>query len=479
MVIAYKHGKEFLEEDNVPFNLETERGGSYLFALTICFTKSKRIQKGVCLMLAFLGFLTIIVFLYLILTKRMSVIIALIVIPIIFALLGGITADLGPIMLEGIIGVAPTGIMLAFAILYFGIMNQAGLFDPIISRILRLVKGDPTKIAIGTAVVAMLAHLDGSGASTFLITIPAFLPLYDKLGMRRIVLAGIVALGAGTMNLVPWGGPTARAASALNMDVSTIFNPIIPAMIAGIIWVLFVAFLFGRKERKRLGIKKVNYDFQNELTEEEKSLKRPKLFWVNLILTIIVIIALIQTWLPLPIVFIVAFAIALLINYPSPKTQQERIVSLAPSVITVAMIIFAAGIFTGILSGSGMIDAMAESMISLIPESLGGNMAVILAVFSMPLSLLFTPDSFYFGILPVISQTASAYGIESVEMARAAILGQMTTGFPLSPLTGSTFLLIGLAEVDLGDHQRFIFKWAFGTTIVMTVVAVITGVIPL
>jgi CitMHS family citrate-Mg2+:H+ or citrate-Ca2+:H+ symporter len=175
----------------------------------------------------------------------------------------------------------------------------------------------------------------------------------------------------------------------------------------------------------------------------------------------------------------VALAIALLLNYPNPKLQQDSITRLAPNVITVAMIIFAAGIFTGILSGTGMIDAMAEAMISLIPESIGGFMAVIVAVFSMPLSLLFTPDSFYFGVLPIISQTASAYGIEAAAMGRAAILGQMTTGFPISPLTGSTFLLIGLAGVDLGDHQRFIFKWAFGTTIVMTFVAIIFGVIPI
>lgn len=430
-------------------------------------------------MLAILGFLTIFIFLLLILTKRVSVIVALVLVPVIFAVIGGFASDLGSIMLEGIVGVAPTGIMLIFAILYFGIMNQAGLFDPIISRVLKLVKGDPIKIVIGTALVAMVTHLDGSGASTFLITIPAFIPLYDRLGMSRIVLAGVVALGAGTMNLVPWGGPTARAASALSEDASNIFNPLIPAVIAGIIWVLFAAFLLGRKEKKRLGIQEISYDFEEEMTEEEKSSKRPKLFWFNFILTILIIITLVQAWLPLPIVFIIGAAIALLVNYPNPKEQHKRISSLSESVMTVGLIIFASGIFTGILSGTGMIGAMSESLIALIPEAIGGSMALIVAIFSMPLSFIFTPDSFYFGMLPVISQTASAYGIEAVEMGRAAILGQMTTGFPLSPLTGSTFLLIGLAGVDLGDHQRFIFKWAFGTTIVMTIVAVIIGVIPL
>lgn len=158
-------------------------------------------------MLALLGFLTIAVFLGLILTKKVSVIVSLILVPIVFALIGGFGGELGTFMLDGIVSVAPTGIMLGFAILFFGVMNNAGLFDPMISRILKLVKGDPVKITIGTVIIAMVAHLDGSGASTFLITIPALLPLYNKLGMSRIVLAGMVALGAGTMNLTPWGRP--------------------------------------------------------------------------------------------------------------------------------------------------------------------------------------------------------------------------------------------------------------------------------
>lgn len=430
-------------------------------------------------MLSLLGFLTIIVFLFLIITKRVSVIIALIMVPLVFALLGGFTTELGPMMLEGIRGVAPTGIMLGFAMLYFGLMNNAGLFDPIISRVLRMVKGDPLKIVMGTAVVALLTHLDGSGASTFLITIPALLPLYERLGMSRLVLAGVTALGAGVMNLLPWGGPTARAGSALGVDPSVIFNPVIPAMLAGIVWVLFAAYLIGKKERQRIGIQNIEYDYHTELSEEDKALRRPKLFWFNAILTIITLIALVKVWLPLPIIFMIAFAIALLVNYPNPKEQQERINAQAMGMITIMSIIFAAGIFTGILTGTGMIDAMAETLVAIIPDSLGGSLAIIVAIASMPLSLLFTPDAFYFGVLPIISQTAEMFGVPAVEIGRAAVLGQMTTGFPLSPLTASTFLLIGLSGVELGDHQRFTFKWAFGTTIVMTIVALIIGAISL
>ena len=273
-------------------------------------------------MLALLGFLTILIFLGLILTEKVSVIVSLIVVPIVFALIGGFGSEMCGFMLDGITGVAPTGIMLGFAILYFGVMNNAGLFDPLISRVLRMVKGDPLKIVVGTVIIAMIAHLDGSGASTFLITIPALLPLYDKLGMSRIVLAGMVALGAGTMNLLPWGGPTARAATALGLDTSEIFNPVIPALIAGIVWILFVAVIIGRRERKRLGIVDVEHDFHEKLTETEKEMRRPKLFWFNLLLTIITITALVKVWLPLPIIFMVGFAIAVLVNYPKPHDQM-------------------------------------------------------------------------------------------------------------------------------------------------------------
>ncbi|MFM1650570.1 CitMHS family transporter [Brevibacillus sp. B_LB10_24] len=430
-------------------------------------------------MLALLGFLTIFVFLFLIMTKRASVIVALIAVPIFFGLVGGFGTDLGKMMLDGIRDVAPTGVMLSFAILYFGVMNDAGLFDPVISRVLRLVKGDPLKVVVGTAVIAILAHLDGSGASTFLIAIPALLPLYERLGMSKLVLTCVVALGAGTMNLLPWGGPTARAASSLKLDIDTIFPPVIPAMIAGLIWVLAAAYWLGKKERERVGVTDLVYNFHAELTEEQLRVRRPRLFWFNLALTLVTIVVLVGAWIPLPVVFMISLVIALIVNYPNPKEQQERINAQAQGVILVLAIIFAAGIFTGILSGTKMIEAMAASLVSLIPQGMGGHMPVLVAVTSMPLSLLFNPDAYYFGVLPVVSQAAAAFGVEPAEIARAAILGQMTTGFPISPLTASTFLLVGLAGVELGDHQKFTFAWAFGTTIVMTIIAVIIGAISL
>ncbi len=428
-------------------------------------------------MLAFWGFCIILTLLVLIMTKRASVIVALVAVPMIFGVLAGLGPKLGAFAFEGIKSVAPVGVMLTFAILYFGLMNDTGMFDPAIKRIVKYGGGDPVKVAVGTAVIAMLAHLDGSGASTFLIAVPAMLPIYDKIGMDRKVLTCIVAMGAGTMNVLPWGGPTLRAATSLQLNMTEFFNPLIPALITGLLAVLLFSYWLGRKERTRLGDRPI--DIASSVAVEEEKIdpvKRPKLVWFNVILTVAAIVALVQGKLiPLPVVFMLALVIALVVNYPDVKMQQERIVAQGKSAVFMIAIIFAAGIFTGILSKSGMVKAMATMMVGFVPPSFGGHLPIFTAITSMPASLLFDPDSYYFGILPVLSTAAEAMGVAKIEVARAAILGQMTTGFPVSPLTASTFLLVGLAGVDLGEHQKFTIPYVFATTIVMTVVAVITG----
>ncbi|MPY62694.1 CitMHS family transporter [Streptomyces spongiae] len=439
-------------------------------------------------MLAALGFCTIGGFLLLTMTKRVSVLVALVLLPVVAALVSGHAGEIGPMALEGLTQVAPTGIMIAFAVLYFSLMIDAGLFEPLIRAILKAAKGDPVRIAVGTAVLTICVALDGDGASTFLITVSALLPVYRRLGMSRLVLAGIVCLGAGLMNLVPWGGPTARAAAALKLDTSDIITPLLPALGVGIAWVLLAAYLIGRRERRRLG--GLEPAERAEAQEREPvgdgpgtprvaASPHPALMAFNLLLTLTLLVLLVLETMPLPVLFVLAFVIALLVNHPRWEDQQALLEKHSRSVVLVTAMIFAAGVFTGILSGTGMIGEMAEAMVGVIPDGLGGHLPVLVAVTSMPLSLVFTPDAYYFGILPVLAGTAGAFGTDSAEIARAAVLGQMTTGFPLSPLTAATFILVGMTGVQLGEHQRFIFRWAFGTTLVMTAAALATGALPL
>lgn len=441
-------------------------------------------------MLAILGFSMVAVFMYLIMSGKLSALIALMLVPAAFALIAGFGSGLGEMALAGITDLAPTGVMLMFAILYFGIMIDAGLFDPVVGKILKAVKGDPMKIVVGTAVLAMIVSLDGDGTTTYMITISAMLPLYQRLKMNPLILPAVALMACGVTNLTPWGGPTARAASALTLDMQDLFNPLIPVMAAGAIWVIAAAYWMGKRERNRLGVlsmEELNQPAEGKsyltffgsaaVSEEDAKWKRPKLLWVNFALTVTLMVLLIVGVMPLPILFMLAFAIALTINYPNVAHQKERIASHAGNVLAVVSLVFAAGVFTGILSGTEMVDAMANSLVAIIPDSMGSHLPVITAITSMPLTFFMSNDAYYYGVLPIIAEAASTYGISAAEIGRASLLGQPV--HLLSPLVASTYLLVGMAKVDFGQYQRFTILWTVGTTVVMTIAAILFGVISL
>lgn len=433
-------------------------------------------------MLTLLGFGMVITFMALIMTKRLSPLVALIAIPLIFAVIGGFgSEELGKMMLDGIKTLAPTGVMLLFAILYFGIMIDAGLFDPIVRRILRMVGGDPLKVVVGTAILAAFVSLDGDGSTTYMITVAAMLPLYKRLKMDALNLTCVTILAGGVMNMTPWGGPLARAASALHVEASDVFVPMLPAMIVGVASVIGLAYVLGMRERRRLGSLSLDEVPVIEDTAllpdpDAENLKRPRLLWVNAALTIALMTGLIVGILPLSVLFMLGFAIAIVINYPQVKTQRERIAHHAGNVLAVVALIFAAGVFTGILTGTGMVDAMSSSLLAVIPEAWGPHLAVITAIASMPFTFFISNDAFYYGVLPIVADAASVYGITPVEMARASLIGQPV--HLLSPLVPSTYLLVGLAGVEFGDHQRFTLKWAVLVCMLMMVTALLCAVFP-
>jgi CitMHS family citrate-Mg2+:H+ or citrate-Ca2+:H+ symporter len=432
-------------------------------------------------MLTILAFGMVVAFMALIMTKKLSPLVALILVPIVFALIGGFASGLGAMMLAGVIKLAPTGIMLTFAILYFAIMIDAGLFEPVVTALVKVVDGDPVKVVVGTAALALIVSLDGDGSTTYMITAAAMLPLYRRLGIRPLVLACVTMMAGGVMNILPWGGPTARAATALGVDASDLFVPIIPSMLVAAAWVLYAAYRLGKGERVRIAAGNVTVVIDETALAvplaHPANVRRPRLLWVNALLTVSLMAALMTALLPLPVLFMVGFAIAILINYPSVAEQKHLLATHAANVMAVASLIFAAGIFTGILSGTRMVDAMAESVIAVIPPALGPYLAIVTGLLSIPFTFFISNDAFYFGILPILAKAGQAYGITAAEMGRASLIGQPV--HLLSPLVPSTYLLVGLVGVEFDEHQRFTIKWTILTALVLLATGLITTVIPL
>ncbi|MEV6615546.1 citrate:proton symporter [Streptomyces sp. NPDC051051] len=476
-------------------------------------------------MLTILGFAMIATFLVLIMLKKMSPIAALVLIPALFCVFVGKGAKLGDYVLDGVSSLAPTAAMLMFAIVYFGVMIDVGLFDPIVRAILKFCKADPLRIVVGTALLAAIVSLDGDGSTTFMITVSAMYPLYKRLKMSLVVMTGVAAMANGVMNTLPWGGPTARAATALKLDAGDIFVPMIPALAVGLLGVFALSYVLGRRERKRLGVLTLDEVLVEETEtetetvlvgagtgtgrkaapvggsgsgtdtdadagadadepEEDERLAgldpnratlRPKLYWFNALLTVTLLTAMIMEWLPIPVLFLLGAALALTVNFPHMPDQKARLGAHAENVLNVAGMVFAAAVFTGVLTGTGMVDHMATWLVDNIPDGMGPHMAFVTGVLSIPLTYFMSNDGFYFGVLPVLAEAGQAHGVSSLEIARASLVGQ-----PLhmsSPLVPAVYVLVGMAKVEFGDHTRFVVKWAALTSLVILAAGMLFGII--
>ncbi|MFJ6757803.1 CitMHS family transporter [Streptomyces sp. NPDC091273] len=496
-------------------------------------------------MLTFLGFAMIATFLVLIMMKKMSPIAALVLIPALFCVFAGKGAHLGDYVIDGVGKLAPTAAMLMFAIVYFGVMIDVGLFDPIVRGILRFCKADPMRVVVGTAVLAAIVSLDGDGSTTFMITVSAMYPLYKRLGLSLVVMTGVAATANGVMNTLPWGGPTARAATALKLDAADIFVPMIPALAVGLLFVFVLAYVLGIKERRRVGLLVLPGEVPEAESEPESAASlvtagsglrtggapapesgsgsgagsesgsgsgsssgsaeasvatgghasatppgdgegfqgldpqrptlRPRLYWFNAGLTVALLTAMIMELLPIPVLFLLGAALALTVNFPHMPDQKARIAAHADNVLNVAGMVFAAAVFTGVLTGTGMVKHMADWLVGAIPEGMGPHMALVTGLLSLPLTYFMSNDGFYFGVLPVLAEAGAAHGVSPLEIARASLVGQAL--HMSSPLVPAVYVLVGMARVEFGDHTRFTVKWAALTSLVVLAAGMLFGII--
>ncbi|AUD13196.1 MULTISPECIES: CitMHS family transporter [Planococcus] len=440
-------------------------------------------------MLSIIALFTIIIIVALLISNKITPIVALVLVPIVAAFVAGFSfAEIGDFFNSGVESVISVVIMFIFAILFFGIMQDVGLFDPLINKMIAVSKGNVIAVAVGTVVIAAVAQLDGSGASTFLITIPALLPLYKRLKMNPYLLLLLVGTSASIMNMLPWAGPLGRTAAVLGMDVTELWRPLIKVQVIGLILLIALAVLLAMREKRLIARRG---DFNKEIFEEadpldvtaqdEKSqkaaaLRRPKLLWANTILALAVIGVLVWGVIPAGLAFMIGVSIALPLNYPDMKDQMDRIKDHAPNALLMAAIILAAGSFLGILEGTLMLDSIASDLVTILPAFVIPYLHLIIGFFGVPFDLLLSTDAYYFALFPIVEQVVTGAGVSSLTAAYAMIIGNIIGTF-VSPFSPALWLALGLAGLEMGRHIRYSLPIMWGFSIVLLAVSVLVGVV--
>ena len=437
--------------------------------------------------LALLGFVTVIAVIVLLLRNVTVPSLAFVGVSTITAIILVVTKaftldEVAGFIKEGVKGVHGTAVLFIFSVLFFGVMTDAGMFDKIIGALMKKVGNNVVGVALMTCVIAIIGHLDGGGASTFLITIPAMLPVYKRLHMRRETLLLICVTAMGVMNLMPWGGPTMRAASVIEMEPNDLWFQLMPMQVVGFVLAIGTAIFWGLQEKKRIAKlgdaaaeEAGKYD-DSDSGESNTDLARPQNFVFNVILTLAVIIVLVMDIFPAYYVFMVGCTLGILVNYRGKKLHSSIIKSHASAGLSMASTILCAGVFLGVLSKSGIMEKMAVMMANVIPTSMGKFLPVIIGVLSVPLALLFDTDSYFYGLLPVLVSVGNQFGVNPAHIAIAMVVCRNCATF-ISPVAPATYLGIGLAGVEIKDHIKFCFGWQWGVSIVCLVAGLIMGVI--
>jgi CitMHS family citrate-Mg2+:H+ or citrate-Ca2+:H+ symporter len=432
---------------------------------------------------ALIGYGVIVVMMAMILKKKASAAFCFAILPV----LGAILCGFGYKEILGFINKGEgtmwkTAILFIFSVCYFSIMNDAGLFEPLVKGLVKKAGNNVVLIMVATSLIAMVGHLDGASASTYLITIPVMLPIYKKMGLNPLMLLLLVGLSTGIMNLVPWGGPTIRAATAIGYDATQLWVEMIPMQVFGLVVSVVGAVICGQSEKKRLAREGFKADLSDTGTpvageaEMDLSLRRSNLFWVNLLLTVVVIVLLVVTKITPFIIFMFGTMFAFAINYRDQALQSKLLKKYAPSCIDLTVTLLCAGVFLGVFANAGIITKMAQVLINLLPPFLTKYLHIIMGILGAPIGMIMGPDPYYYAVMPLIIETVAPYGITATEVAHAMLIGE-NVALSVSPCVATTFLGIGLAGVELNDHIKFTFKWEWLVSIIMLVFAMIIGIV--
>lgn len=424
---------------------------------------------------AAIGYGIVLIMMYFLMRSKTSPIVLFIILPIIGGLIAGFgVKEIDIFIKKGMNMVISNAIMFCFSVVYFNIMNAVGIFDPIVDYLVKKAGTNVVAVTIAAAIVGILSHLDGASATTVLVTVPAMWPIFKKMNIRAEALLLILSGALGVMNLLPWGGPTARIAAITGLDTNYLWIKMIPTQIFGALATIAMAALVGMYEKKR-GAGYIASSVDNDEAQKQSKKFTPMLVF-NLVITIALIGVLSWGKIMAYTAFMIALSIALLVNYKDLKEQESMIKKNCVDGFMMVAVMFASGVFVGILTYSPMLKEMAIVLVKIVPGFLERWLHIVIAQLTPFIGMAMGADAYYYGVTPLIIEVCKNFGIDPESVGLAALLGK-NVALLLSPLNPSTWLALGLTGVGIREHISYSVIPLCLLTAATLVFAMITGVI--
>lgn len=446
-------------------------------------------------MLATVGFILVIVMVALIIWGRVALPPILILLStaavIVLSVTGTLPDVVGPLaILDALKGYISTGansvlntvVLFTFAIVYFNVLSDAGMFDMIVGAVMKRMGNHVSAILLMTCFLAFISHLDGSGATTMLITIPTMLPLYKKMRIPNVILLCYVGLWSGVENMLPWTSALARVSASTGVDAYELWNVLLPVQIVGFIILIVSCFVLGNiLKAKGCGMSDEEFNLikSGMGKKEEPVLKVSNtVLYIDMIMTVVMVVAMLLGWLNTNVAFMIFLSFALLLNCPEGARQMTaQIRKHGATALNMVMILFSIGMLVGVMKDTGMMNAMTEALVSLVPEAMGSHLTFIIALLSVPLSMAVGSDSLYMIMAPIFGNMAVAFGGTTMHAAAACVIGACIAA-NLCLVAPTPYLALGLAEVEMKDNLKYNFfpTWVLG--IVLAIAGAIVGAFP-
>lgn len=420
--------------------------------------------------IVFTGFFMMAAMMVLLLKTRLQPAVVFIVLSLAAGAGMGISvSDLPGYITRGLQDVLPIALMFACAILFFGLLDSAGVFEWLTGMLKRRVKRNVRSVMIFTVLISVIAHLSGSGAVSYLIVANACRDIYEKNNIPTVKLMCLCSLTFGVMNMTPWGGPCGRLAAALHTSPMDIWRYCIPAQLMGLGIILLLTVFLSR------GCGKAELSYG--IGKQQETPKPERLRGNVLILAAVVLLLMIVPIQPF-LIFAAGAAALMFVNYKGTESLIQITGKYLKQALPVVTTVAATGVMAGVFTYSPLPESMADFFAAVLPQTVASHAHVFLGAGSNVLSWVVSGEVQIFGLAPAAAELVEPAGISAAAAGAAFLIPYSALVFVL-PTTASVHLGLSVCGVDLQDHLRETYKWAALCSLAMLGGTISAGILPI